>query len=113
MKLTKREGGRRGITSIEGGLVALVLIFGTMAFAYLSAVRANSAEISSLQSQIAGTTTAAGTTTTIIKPGGAINQTALPVMNQTNTIRQITETWYLSSEAHQDRFDPASIVVNQ
>lgn len=113
MKLSKGEGGRRGVTTVEGALVALVLVFGTMAFAYLSAVRTNSAEISSLQSQLAGTTTAAGTTTTIVKSGGAINETALPVMNQTNTIRQITETWYLSSEAHQDRFDPSSIVVNQ
>src|SRR5271169_1556818 len=113
MRLTKGEGSRRGVTTVEGGLVALVLIFGTMAFAYLSAVRTNSAEISSLQSQIAGTTTAAGTTTTIVKSGGAINETALPVMNQTNTIRQIRETWYLSPAAAQDRFDPSSIVVNQ
>jgi len=48
-----------------------------------------------------------------VKSGGAINETALPVMNQTNTIRQITETWYLSTTAHQDRFDPDNIVVNQ
>jgi plastocyanin len=111
MKLT--EGGRRrGITTVEGGLVALVLIFGTMAFAYLSVVRTNSAELSSLQSEVAATTTAAATTT--VKSGsGAINETALPVMNQTNTIRQIRETWYLSPSAAQDRFDPASIVVNQ
>jgi len=113
MKLSERKGERRGITTVEGALVALVLIFGTMAFAFLSAVRTNSAEISSLQSQIAGTTTAAGTTTTIVKSGGAINETALPVMNQTNTIRQIRETWYLSPAAAQDRFDPSSIVVNQ
>lgn len=112
MKPTKKAG-RRGITAIEGGLVALVLIFGTMAFAYLSVVKTNSAEISSLQSQIAGANTAAGTTTTIVSSGGAINESALPVMNQTNTIRQIRETWYLSPTAAQDRFDPSSIVVNQ
>jgi len=112
MELTRRAGRRRGITTVEGALVALVLIFGTMAFAYLSAVRTDSAELSSLQSQIAGTvTTTAGTTT--VKSGGAINETALPVMNQTNTIRQIRETWYLSPSAAQDRFDPSSIVVNQ
>jgi plastocyanin len=113
MKLGKGKGERRGVTTIEGALVALVLIFGTMAFAYLSAVRTDSAEISSLQSAIAGTTTVAGTTTTIANSGGSINETALPVMNQTNTIRQITETWYLSTTAHQDRFDPDNIVVNQ
>jgi plastocyanin len=34
-------------------------------------------------------------------------------MNQTNTVREIRETWYLSPEAAQDRFDHSSIVVNQ
>ena len=34
-------------------------------------------------------------------------------MNQTNTIRQIAETWYKTPQAAQDRFDPATIVVNQ
>ncbi|HVC27163.1 MAG TPA: cupredoxin domain-containing protein [Nitrososphaerales archaeon] len=110
MRLTK-GGQRRGITTIEGALVALVLIFGTMAFAYLSVVRTNSAELSSLQSAVAANTTAASTTT--VKSGGSINETALPVMNQTNTIRQIRETWYLVPNAHQDRFDPSNIVVNQ
>lgn len=113
MKLAIKMGGRKGITAIEGGLVALVLIFGTMAFAYLSVVSTNSAEISSLQSQIAGTKTSAGTTTTIVSPGGAINESALPVMNQTNTIRQIRETWYKNPAAAQDRFDPTTIIVNQ
>jgi len=34
-------------------------------------------------------------------------------MNQPPAIRTIRETWYLSSSAHQDRFDPSFIVVNQ
>jgi plastocyanin len=108
MELTRKEGRRRGITTVEGALVALVLIFGTMAFAYLSAVRTDSAELSSLQAQVAGTTT-----TTTAKSSTAVSEAALPVMNQTNTIRQIRETWYLSPAAHQDRFDPSIIVVNQ
>ena len=37
----------------------------------------------------------------------------LPVMNQTTTVRQIWETWYLSPSAHQDRFEPSFITVNQ
>ena len=109
MRLAKGEG-RRGITTVEGGLVALVLIFGTMAFAYLGVVRTNSAELSSLQAAIAANT---ATVTTTVRSSAAINLTALPVMNQTNTIRQIRETWYLSREAAQDRFDPSTIVVNQ
>lgn len=111
MRLTKGEGRRRGITTIEGGLVALVLIFGTMAFAFLSVVRANSDQLSSLQSAVAANTGA--TTTTSTKSSAAINETALPLMNQTTTVRQIWETWYLSPDAHQDRFEPAFPVVNQ
>jgi plastocyanin len=80
-----------------------------MAFAYLSAVRSNSDEVSSLQSQIAGLQTA----TTVRSSSAAFNETGLPLMNQTNTIRQITETWYKTPQAVQDRFDPATIVVNQ
>jgi plastocyanin len=34
-------------------------------------------------------------------------------VNQAPTIRTVRETWYLSSSAHQDRFDPSFIVVNQ
>ena len=37
----------------------------------------------------------------------------LPVMNQTTTTRQIWETWFLSPSAHQDRFEPSFITVNQ
>ena len=98
-----------GITTVEGALVALVLIFGTMAFAYLSAVRSNSDAVSSLQSQVAGLQT----TTTVKSSSAAFNETGLPLMNQTNTIREIRETWYLSPSAAQDRFDPSTIVVNQ
>lgn len=96
---------RRGMTTVEGALVALVLIFGTMAFAYLSAVRTDSAELNTLQSEIGAQTVAA--TTAVSGAAG------LPIMNQTNTIREIRETWYLSPEAAQDRFDPSTIVVNQ
>jgi plastocyanin len=39
--------------------------------------------------------------------------TGLPVLNQPPTIRTIRETWYLSPSAHQDRFEPSFIVVNQ
>ncbi len=108
MRTGKR--GRTGLTTVEGGLIALVLIFGTMSLAYLSAVRTDSAELNTLQSEIATQTTSQTQTS-----GGqtSVNATNLPVMNQPNTIRQIRETWYLSPAAAQDRFDPASIVVNQ
>ena len=34
-------------------------------------------------------------------------------MNQAPAIRTVRETWYLSPSSHQDRFDPAFIIVNQ
>ena len=106
MKMTS-DKRRLAVTTVEGALVGLVLIFGTMAVAFLSAVRSNSAELTSLESQISSTTATATTS------GGSNGGAGLPVMNQTNTIRQIRMTWYLSPAAHQDRFDPSTIVVNQ
>lgn len=44
---------------------------------------------------------------------GPPSNLTLPVMNQTPTIRTIRETWFLSPSAHQDRFEPSFIVVNQ
>ena len=74
MRLTSAEERRIGITTVEGALVALVLIFGTMAFAYLSAVRSNSDAVSSLQSQVAGLQTA----TTVRSSSAAINERGCP-----------------------------------
>ena len=90
-------------------MVALLLVFGTLTLAYVSATMSNSSQISSIQSQLVGTqaTTTAHTTTGTGAAG------VLPVMNQTTTVRQIWETWYLSPDAHQDRFEPAFPVVNQ
>lgn len=99
MKFAPKSGWRAGVATVEYGLVALILIFGTMALAYFAVVSSDTSEISSLQSQI-GAAPASGAS-------------SLPVMNQSNTIREIRETWYLSPEAAQDRFDPSTIVVNQ
>ena len=99
---------RKGTTRVEGLLVALLLVFGTLTLAYVSATMTNSSEISSIQSKLVGvqTTTAAPSTTSAA--GGV-----LPVMNQTTTVRQIWETWYKNPAAAQDRFEPAFPVVNQ
>ncbi|HUI01400.1 MAG TPA: cupredoxin domain-containing protein [Nitrososphaerales archaeon] len=98
---------RRGITNLEGALVALLLVFGTLTLSYVTATMSNSTEITSLQSELA-TQTGSHTTVTAATPTGP-----LPLMNQTTTVRQIIETWYLSPSAHQDRFEPAFPVVNQ
>ncbi len=101
MKLTSRERRRTGVTTVEGLLVGLLLVFGTLTLAYVSATMADSQDIKSLQSQV----TSLG--------GGASHVGNLPLMNQTTTVRQIWETWYKSPAAVQDRFEPAFPVVNQ
>ena len=107
---TQSERARRkvGITTVEGLLVALLLVFGTLTLAYVSATMSNSSAISSLQSQVVATRTSTTAHTTTAAGGGL-----LPVMNQTTTVRQIWETWYLAPDAHQDRFEHAFPVVNQ
>lgn len=108
------EREKAGITTIEGGLVALVLIFGTMALAYLGAVRSNSDALNSLQSQIASSTPTVSSTQTVTTTyqGGSVNETALPLMNQTTTVRTIWFQWY-ETQSGQDRFEPAFPIVNQ
>jgi len=90
--------------------VALLLVFGTLTLAYVSATTSNSSEITSIQSALASTQ---AKTTVTQSAAGAASAGVLPVMNQTTTVRQILETWYLSPAAHQDRFEPAFPVVNQ
>ena len=108
-ELNTKKNSRIGMTTVEGMLVAMVLIFGTMAVAFVTAVQGNSATVSSLQTQMAGMQAA----TTTVKTGSIINETLLPLMNQTTTVREIWETWYKSPQANQDRFEPAFPVVNQ
>jgi plastocyanin len=107
---SERKGIRRiGITTVEGLLVALLLVFGTLTLAYVSATMSNSSQISSMQSELVGTKTSTTAQSTTSAAGAGV----LPVMNQTTTVRQIWETWYLAPDAHQDRFEPAFPVVNQ
>jgi plastocyanin len=111
MKYIIKERKRIGVTTVEGLLVALVLVFGTMSLAYFTAAMSNAQQLTALQSQVAGLqvgTTSHTTATSTATVGGA-----LPVMNQTTTVRQIWETWYKTPQAAQDRFEPAFPVVNQ
>ena len=71
-------------------------------------------KLSSLQSSKAPHESTSSSTSGSANTSSGLNSAnALPVMNQTTTVRQIRETWYLSPQAHQDRFDPSFIVVNQ
>jgi plastocyanin len=85
-------------------LVALLLVFGTMTLAYVTATMSNSQQIASIQSQLVGARTSTGSRGA---SGGV-----LPIMNQTTTVRQIWFEWY-ETQSGQDRFEPAFPVVNQ
>src|SRR5450759_4525722 len=63
MRLTKSNMGERrkaGITTVEGLLVALLLVFGTLTLAYVTATMSNSSQISSIQSALVGTQSGVG-----------------------------------------------------
>jgi len=112
--------GKRGGMSTAGGLIiVLVLVLSVAAIAYLDdrgTASANSQQIARLQSELSSLQRNQSTLlSNLAQKTGAVQQAlgSLPIMNQTTTIRTIRETWYLSPQAHQDRFDPAFVVVNQ
>lgn len=104
----KTERSRSGLSS--AGIAAMILIIGLAAVAvvYVTSTQSNADQIAALkaQPQLLQAQVANGN-------GGTPSNITLPVMNQVPTIRTITETWYLSPSAHQDRFDPSFIIVNQ
>ncbi len=102
---------RRGLTPASAAAVVLVALLAVVGVGYVTSAQSNANQINSqgqqlntLQSQIQHLSSAVGNSSV-----GA----NLPVMNQPPTVRTIRETWYLSPSAHQDRFNPAFIVVNQ
>jgi len=101
--------GRRAISFAGVALLVLILVSSIFVVVYVDSTQGNSDQIANLQSQIqqlsAEQSSLKASLTTLNK--------SLPVMNQAPTIRTIRETWYLSPEAHQDRFDPSFISVNQ
>jgi plastocyanin len=108
--------GRKRDAAMSSAAAAVVVV--TLALAVTSVVYVNSAQggqdqlssqnqqISSLSSEIFHLLAASSTSSTV-------NSIPLPVMDQTPTIRTVRETWYLSPSAHQDRFDPSFVIVNQ
>lgn len=93
----------RGISGAATAVVVVILALAVVTVVYVDSGQGNSDQISSLQSAIQSLT----------KSSSTVGNNGLPVMNQPPTIRNIRETWYLSTSAHQDRFDPSFIIVNQ
>jgi plastocyanin len=96
-------------------VVLLLLALGAVAVVYIEASQSNADEINSQNHQIAALQSELQTLATKFNLGGGVSgvNLTLPVMNQAPTIRSIRETWYLSPAAHQDRFEPSFVIVNQ
>ncbi|HME18720.1 MAG TPA: cupredoxin domain-containing protein [Nitrososphaerales archaeon] len=95
-------------------VVLLVVALAAVSVVYVSSTQGEAGQLSSQSQQIATLESQIQKLSAAVSSGkGSGGNVSLPVMNQAPTTRAIRETWYLSSSAHQDRFDPSFIVVNQ
>jgi len=94
-------------------IVLLVLGLGAVSMVYVVSTQSNSDQIQNQNQQIATFNQELLHLSSEVASGRAAANLSLPLMNQTPTIRTVRETWYLSTSAHQDRFDPSFVVVNQ
>ncbi len=103
---------RRGMSAASVAAVLLVVGLAVVGMVYVTSTQSNSDQVSSQNGQISTLQSEIQQLSSLVGGGHLLNNT-LPVMNQPPTIRTIWETWYLSPSAHQDRFNPSFIVVNQ
>jgi len=108
-----RVDAKRGMSSAGIAIVLLVLGLGAVSMVYVVSTQSNSDQIQNQNQQIATFKQELQQLSSEVASGRAAANLSLPVMNQTPTIRTVRETWYLSTSAHQDRFDPSFVVVNQ
>jgi plastocyanin len=106
----------RGISSAGVAMLALVLGIGVVSTVYVTSTQSSADQLGDQSKQIA---TLNQQLQQLVSEQKDLNSSVasivktLPFVDQSPTIRTIRETWYLSTSAHQDRFDPAFIVVNQ
>jgi plastocyanin len=109
-----RVGARRGISPSGAAAIVFILGMGAIAVVYVTSTQSSSDQLWSQGQQLTTfRSELQQLASEVISGGGSTPGLALPVINQVPGIRTVTETWYLSPSAHQDRFDPAFIVVNQ
>ena len=94
-------------------VVLLVLALGVVSLVYVTSTQSSMDQLGSQSQQVSSLSSELHQLASEFSHGNVGTNVSLPVMNQPPTIRSITETWYLSPSAHQDRFDPTFIVVNQ
>lgn len=104
----------RGMTSAGAVVVLLVLALMVVGLVYVSTSQSSQDQLSSQSKQISSLNAQMQLLASeVTSSGGNTSGLSLPVINQHPAIRTVVETWYLSPSAHQDRFNPAFIVVNQ
>lgn len=106
----KARSTRGGLTTAGIALVLLLIGLAAVSVVYITSTQSTSDQLSTQSEQIS---TLQAELTQLAAAGRSGANLTLPVMNQAPTIRTIRETWYLSPSAHQDRFDPSFIIVNQ
>ena len=94
-------------------MVLLIIALGAVSTVYISSSQSGSDQLQSQSQQISSLSQELQQLAGAVASGKGTSNLTLPVMNQAPTIRTIRETWYLSPSAHQDRFDPSFVTVNQ
>ena len=109
-----RIGARRGMSAAAVAIVLMLVALAAVAVVYVSSTQSTSDQLSAQNQQITALKSEVQQLSSKFSLGRGISgaNLSLPVMNQPPTIRTIRETWYLSTSAHQDRFDPTFVVVN-
>ena len=106
----RAKAAGRALSTAGGALLQLLVGLAAVSVVYVTSTQSTSDQISTQGQEIA---TLESELSQLLAHGGTGTNFTLPVMNQPPTIRMVRETWYLSPSAHQDRFDPAFIIVNQ
>ena len=104
---------RRGMGAASVVAVLMVVALAAVGAVYVTSTQANADQVSSQNQQLSTLQSQLQSLSTLVSGGHAGVSTSLPVMDQPPTVRTVRETWYLSPSAHQDRFNPSFIVVNQ
>lgn len=103
---------RRGLTTASALSVLLLVGLAAVAAAYVTSTQSSADQLSAQEQQISSMQSQLKLLASQLASGAGAN-ISFPVMDQPPAIRTVRETWYLSPSAHQDRFNPAFIIVNQ
>ena len=101
--------GKGALSSAAAAVVVLLISLLAVSMVYIDSTQTTGNQISALSSEVSQLSS----NQKQLLNSSIFTAKSLPLMDQPPTIRTIRETWYLSTSAHQDRFDPSFIVVNQ